>query len=678
MFLRRRRIVAVGFATALLTGVLVTGGPDVSHAKTAPGSMASAITGAPIKPPDCTATQIAAVNLDHCALMVDGTPSDHGFPVPPYPVPDIVTTPTTADVWAPLGVGAEGAIVTLLQRALQPTSPKLLVDGAFGASTAAAVKLVQTQSSLPVTGMVDAVLAEQLGILVTATLGPWPPTGWVWDGNSYSKSPVLADWEKRLVKGTVQADPDVAPLFEGFLAQVKAGGYRVEELGAYAFRCVATSVRNCSGQSPDELSYHAWGAAMDMNWTQNPLQTVTSPTDACGTAAEHNQPDWVLALASHWGLYWGGWYSCPRAGARSVIKDVHHFEYRGTPELAHQILAKNTAANAPQPPVPGLGDLLLSCGDRGGVVAQLRDALPAGDRPAESSSLTQTFTATLATALTNVQKRIGLPMTGALDPATASALGITVHHTEVFPVLHVNSCGAAVKSLQTALGVNPSGSFTYATMASLRTWQRAHDLAPTGVTDTATAAVLGLALEKPAGPPPDTSSTSSSSTSSTSTSSTTSTTSTTVFEPPTTLEPDAVLVAVPLALGARGASVSELQTALTDAGYPTPVTGSFGTATNRNLRKFKVDHHLPVTSTLTIAAAQLLGLTPMPKVPTKPGARGENVLLLQQALLAEGFTIAADGRFGPGTKAALKTHQQRAGLKVTGVLDAPTAKSFGW
>jgi hypothetical protein len=56
-----------------------------------------------------------------------------------------------------------------------------------------------------------------------------------------------------------------------------------------------------------------------------------------------------------------------------------------------------------------------------------------------------------------------------------------------------------VTALQTLLGLEPSGRFDRSTMAALRSWQTTHALAPTGVTDTFTAAALGLRMSNLAG-----------------------------------------------------------------------------------------------------------------------------------------------------------------------------------
>ena len=53
--------------------------------------------------------------------------------------------------------------------------------------------------------------------------------------------------------------------------------------------------------------------------------------------------------------------------------------------------------------------------------------------------------------------------------------------------------------MQRAVGVPVTGVFDSATMVALRTWQAEHGLAPTGVTDTRTAASLRLRLDDIAG-----------------------------------------------------------------------------------------------------------------------------------------------------------------------------------
>lgn len=61
------------------------------------------------------------------------------------------------------------------------------------------------------------------------------------------------------------------------------------------------------------------------------------------------------------------------------------------------------------------------------------------------------------------------------------------------------------------------------------------------------------------------------------------------------------------------------------------------------------------------------------------GDRGDNVVRLQQAMVVRGFTLrgGVDGVFSPRTQATLRNMQQAVGLRVTGVVDEPTARFLG-
>ncbi len=50
---------------------------------------------------------------------------------------------------------------------------------------------------------------------------------------------------------------------------------------------------------------------------------------------------------------------------------------------------------------------------------------------------------------------------------------------------------------------------------------------------------------------------------------------------------------------------------------------------------------------------------------------------IQEALNRHGATLKVDGKFGNGTKSALKTFQKKNKLKVTGKVDEPTKKALG-
>lgn len=56
-------------------------------------------------------------------------------------------------------------------------------------------------------------------------------------------------------------------------------------------------------------------------------------------------------------------------------------------------------------------------------------------------------------------------------------------------------------------------------------------------------------------------------------------------------------------------------------------------------------------------------------------ARG--MMLLQQALTAQGFPVKADGKWGKDTRMALKNFQKKNGLKPTGYPNRATVKKLG-
>ena len=67
-------------------------------------------------------------------------------------------------------------------------------------------------------------------------------------------------------------------------------------------------------------------------------------------------------------------------------------------------------------------------------------------------------------------------------------------------------------------------------------------------------------------------------------------------------------------------------------------------------------------------------LSAAPKVLAQlfPGDRGQEVVLLQQALNREGFLIQVDGIYGPATTSAVTQFQQTCGLRVDGIAGSET------
>jgi uncharacterized protein (TIGR02594 family) len=62
--------------------------------------------------------------------------------------------------------------------------------------------------------------------------------------------------------------------------------------------------------------------------------------------------------------------------------------------------------------------------------------------------------------------------------------------------------------------------------------------------------------------------------------------------------------------------------------------------------------------------------------PLRMGAGGDAVKQIQLALKSIGYALTGTGWFGPATDTAVETFQKRAGLKVTGIVDIPTARAI--
>jgi hypothetical protein len=115
-------------------------------------------------------------------------------------------------------------------------------------------------------------------------------------------------------------EPRVAPLFKGFLEEIVARGYSLDEGilddWSYAERPIRGS------HVPSE---HSRGTAIDINAVHNPM----------GSTLRTDMPWWVPVVAKKWGLRWGGDYT--------TRKDAMHFEYVGLARDIPAILAANTS-----------------------------------------------------------------------------------------------------------------------------------------------------------------------------------------------------------------------------------------------------------------------------------------------------------------------------------------------
>ncbi len=66
-----------------------------------------------------------------------------------------------------------------------------------------------------------------------------------------------------------------------------------------------------------------------------------------------------------------------------------------------------------------------------------------------------------------------------------------------------------------------------------------------------------------------------------------------------------------------------------------------------------------------------------PRSTVRVGAKGADVTALQQALIAAGFSLTADGDFGPGTDSAVKKFQASKGLTADGIVGPATWTALG-
>jgi peptidoglycan hydrolase-like protein with peptidoglycan-binding domain len=140
----------------------------------------------------------------------------------------------------------------------------------------------------------------------------------------------------------------------------------------------------------------------------------------------------------------------------------------------------------------------------------------------------------------------------------------------------------------------------------------------------------------------------------------------------------------PVTVGARGAAVLEIQSALVASGVRLVggVDGVFGPMTASALRDFQTRNGLPATGVVDQATAIALGLSSAPRIVVSVGLRrnasGASVADLQRALVSAGITLAGgvDGVFGPATERALRQFQTQRGLEVTGSVTEATANAL--
>jgi murein DD-endopeptidase MepM/ murein hydrolase activator NlpD len=152
--------------------------------------------------------------------------------------------------------------------------------------------------------------------------------------------------------------------------------------------------------------------------------------------------------------------------------------------------------------------------------------------------------------------------------------------------------------------------------------------------------------------------------------------------------PSAALAASVVQLPQRGDSgpeVVRLQQAIVARGFTLKggVTGEYNGQTVAALRSLQKVAGFKATGALDERTAKFLGLVDVAPIAANAlpsvGTSGDTVWSLQQALINAGTQVkgGADGKFGLATTIALGKFQSTRGLKVTKVLDEPTAVALG-
>jgi peptidoglycan hydrolase-like protein with peptidoglycan-binding domain len=148
--------------------------------------------------------------------------------------------------------------------------------------------------------------------------------------------------------------------------------------------------------------------------------------------------------------------------------------------------------------------------------------------------------------------------------------------------------------------------------------------------------------------------------------------------------------------GDRGQDVRVLQDFLTRDGFPTPIAGTFGPTTERNVKRFQRAHDLTVDGVVGPGTAQALRTVAARRAAAqrrapadaggsaqhmgdrtlKKGMRGQDVRVLQDYLTRSGIATPVDGVFGPGTLRNVKRFQRAHGLTADGVVGAATVAAL--
>ena len=135
--------------------------------------------------------------------------------------------------------------------------------------------------------------------------------------------------------------------------------------------------------------------------------------------------------------------------------------------------------------------------------------------------------------------------------------------------------------------------------------------------------------------------------------------------------------------GTTGETVKYAQNKLISKGYSVGSYGAdgiFGSATEQAVRNFQADNGLSVDGMIgpcymgKIRRSTTVMPSTYPGSVIGMGARGENVVKIQNELMRRGYEVSggADGQYGSGVKAAVIQFQQDNGLDADGIVGKNT------
>jgi len=97
---------------------------------------------------------------------------------------------------------------------------------------------------------------------------------------------------------SAQVSKDLVPVFQGFINELEATGYKISRISAYR---PGATVKDRHGKDTGRPSAHSIPAAIDINPATNPY---TFPGDK--NYGQTDMPSNISAIAKKWGLGWGG------------------------------------------------------------------------------------------------------------------------------------------------------------------------------------------------------------------------------------------------------------------------------------------------------------------------------------------------------------------------------------